>query len=119
MEGHILAMAKGVGGEKYILGGADISYSDFFKTVRSLSGSKATLIKAPQYIAKLFALLQWVQFIITRKEPFATLKGVKSIFCNKTFSSKKAIGQLGYQLTPLEEGLQQTIHFLKTQNNVS
>lgn len=119
VEGHILAMAKGVGGEKYILGGADISYSDFFKTVRSLSGSKATLIKAPQYIAKLFALLQWVQFIITRKEPFATLKGVKSIFCNKTFSSKKAIGQLGYHLTPLEEGLQQTIHFLKTQNHVS
>ena len=100
------------------MGGDDISYSNFCKTVRYLSGSKATLIKTTKYIAKLFALIQWVQFMITRKEPFATLKGVKSIFCNKTFSSNKAIGQLGYRLTPLEEGLQQTIHLLTTQNHV-
>jgi nucleoside-diphosphate-sugar epimerase len=118
VEGHILAMAKGIGGEKYILGGENISYLDLFKTIRSLSGTKAKLIQAPKFITQIWTVLQWIQYKITRKEPFATLKAVKHIFCNKTFSSEKAIRQLGYQPTPLKEALNKTIQFLKTHDHV-
>jgi nucleoside-diphosphate-sugar epimerase len=59
------------------------------------------------------ALLQWLQYKITRKEPFVTPKAIQQIFCNKTFSSSKAIQQLGYRPTPLKEALLQTIQFLK------
>ncbi len=117
VEGHILAMAKGIGGEKYILGGENISYVDLFQTVRSLTGSKARLIQTPKQLVQLWALLQWLQFKINHKEPFVTTKSIKAIFCNKTFTSEKAIRQLGYRPTPLREGLQQTIQFLKTQNH--
>lgn len=117
VEGHILAMAKGIGGEKYILGGENISFVDLFQTIRSLSGTKAKLIQVPKFLVQTWAVLQWIQYKITRKEPFATAKAIRTIFCNKTFSSGKAIRQLGYQLTPLREGLQQTIQFLKSQNH--
>lgn len=117
VEGHILAMTKGIGGEKYILGGENISYVDLFKSIRSLTQTKATLFQVPKFLVQIWALLQWVQFKLTRKEPFVTEKGIRQIFCNKTFSSDKAIRQLGYRLTPLKEGLQQTIQFLKTQNH--
>ena len=117
VEGHILAMAKGIGGEKYILGGENISYLDLFQTIRTLSGTRAKLVQAPKFLLKTWTLLQWIQYKITRKEPFVTSKAVKMIFCNKVFSSGKAIRQLGYHLTPLREGLQQTIHFLKTQHH--
>jgi nucleoside-diphosphate-sugar epimerase len=112
VEGHILAMAKGIGGEKYILGGENISYVDLFKTIRTLSGTKAKLIQSPKYLVQTLALLQWIQYKITNKEPFATFKDIHHIFCNKTFSSAKAIQQLGYHLTPLKDSLQQTIQFL-------
>src|SRR5436190_111288 len=109
VEGHILAMAKGISGEKYILGGANVSYIDFFGTVRSLSGTKARLMQAPISMVKLWAFLQWIQYKTTGKEPFVTAKAIRHIFCNKTFSNEKAISQLGYQPTPLKEALGQTI----------
>ncbi len=118
VEGHILAMAKGIGGEKYILGGENISYLDIFQTIRSLSGTKAKLIQAPKMLVQTWAVLDWIKYKITRKEPVVTTKGIQHIFCNKTFSSGKAIRQLGYRPTPLREGLLQTIHFLKTRNHV-
>jgi nucleoside-diphosphate-sugar epimerase len=119
VEGHILAMAKGISGEKYILGGENISYTDLFQTIRSLSGTKAKLIETPKLLVQTWALLQWLQYKITRKEPFVTAKAINHIFCNKTFNSSKAESQLGYRLTPLKDGLRQTIQFLNHKNNVN
>jgi nucleoside-diphosphate-sugar epimerase len=117
VEGHILAMNKGNSGENYILGGENISFIDFFHTIRSLSGTKARLIEIPKFIVKILALMQWIQYYTIRKEPYITGKSIKQIFCNKIFSSEKAVHKLGYQITPIREGLQQTIHFLKNQSH--
>lgn len=118
VRGHILAMKHGIGGEKYILGGENISYLDFFQTVRFLSGSKARLLPAHKILVKTWAALQWIQYKAINKEPYVTEKGIKQIFCDKIFSSEKAIRELGYQITPLRDGLQQTIHFLKNKSHV-
>lgn len=117
VNGHILAMANGTGGEKYILGGENISFLDFFQTVRSLSGTKAKLIQTHEFFIKIWVALQWIQYKTTNKEPYVTEKGIRQIFCNKIFSSEKAIRQLGYKITPLREGLQETIQFLKNQSH--
>ena len=118
VQGHMLAMAKGIGGEKYILGGENISYTDLFKTIRSLSGTKARIIQTSKIFVQLFALQQWIQYKITCKEPFVTAKAISQMFCNKTFNSGKAIRHLGYHPTPLKEALLQTIQFLNPQNHV-
>jgi nucleoside-diphosphate-sugar epimerase len=115
VQGHILAMEKGVGGEKYILGGANVSYLKLFQTLRLLSGSKALLVETPISVMKAWAHLQWLLSKITRKELFYTAKSLHHLFCNKAYSSNKAIGHIGYQPVSLEEGLQQTIHFLNQQ----
>lgn len=118
VEGHILAMSKGNVGENYILGGENISFSEFFHTIGSLSENKSKLIEIPRSIMKTVALMQWIQFKITNKEPLITENGIRQIYCNKIFSSEKATQELGYVITPLREGLQQTIHFLKNQRHV-
>lgn len=117
VNGHMLAMAKGYSGEKYILGGENISYLDLFNKIRSLSGTKAAIIEVPKVFVQLWAFVQWIRFAFTGKEPFVTKKAVRQVFCNKIFSSEKAVHQLGYRLTPIEEGLKQTIQFLKQQNH--
>jgi len=117
VHGHILAMCKGIGGEKYILGGENISYLELFKTIKTISGTKARIIQVPRSLVNIWAFLQWIQYKITGKEPVVTAKAARFIFCNKVFSSNKAVQQLGYRLTPIKEGLQQSIQFLKTQKH--
>lgn len=117
VEGHILALNKGKSGENYILGGENISYRDFFNTVKNISGTKTKLIEVPEILVKILSLVQWIQFLTTRKEPYVTTKSIKQIFCNKIFSSNKAISHLGYTITPISEGLQHTIHSLKKQSH--
>lgn len=118
VEGHILAMSKGKTGENYILGGENISFETLFHTIGTLSEKKGKLIEIPRIIMKTFAIMQWIQFKITNKEPLITENGIRQIYCNKIFSSEKATQDLGYVITPLREGLQQTIHFLKNQRHV-
>ena len=118
VKGHMQAMQFGLGGEKYILGGVNISYDDLFKEVRRLSGSKAKLLHVPISLVKVLAFLNWCKYLITKKEPFVTAKGVHHIYINKEFDNKKAIQNLHYQPTPLSEALKQTIHFLKTEQHV-
>jgi len=117
IEGHILAMSKGNVGENYILGGENISFSEFFNTIKTLSEKKGKLIEIPKFIMKTLAVMQWLQYKATNKEPLITENGIRQIYCNKIFSSEKAIRKLGYQITPLKVGLQQTIHFLKNRNH--
>lgn len=113
VRGHELAMEKGLNGEKYILGGENVSYTEFFKTLKSISSSKAAIIPAPKYMAKIVAGIQWVKHKVTNEDLSFTLKGLTHIYCNKAFSSQKAIQHLGYTITPLKNSLESTIQFLK------
>ena len=115
--GHIQAMQYGLSGEKYILGGENISYDTFFNEIRALSGSKAKLIQVPKFIVKGWAFIQWCKYLFTKIEPFVTIKGIHHIFIKKEYSIEKAKQQLKYHPTPLTEALKQTIHFLKSQNH--
>ena len=118
VDGHIKAMEKGSSGENYILGGENMSFLEFFNIVRTISGTKAKIVEVPKFVVKMMALLQWIQFYAFKKEPYITDESIKQIFCNKIFSSDKAIDNLGYQITPRREGLQETIHILKNQSHV-
>ncbi|MDX1477895.1 MAG: NAD-dependent epimerase/dehydratase family protein, partial [Saprospiraceae bacterium] len=55
VEGHILAMHRGVPGERYILGGCNASYAEFFGLVRRLSGTILPFIHVPTVLLTGFA----------------------------------------------------------------
>ena len=116
--GHILAMEKGVGGEKYILGGVNISYFDFFNRIRTLSSGKGHIIKVPKGFIKTWAYLQELNHRLWGTPVRFTVRSVDHLFSNYIFSSRKAINDLGYRITPLDEALHKTIHFLNIAKNV-
>jgi nucleoside-diphosphate-sugar epimerase len=113
VNGHILAAAKGRKGEKYILGGENISYKDFFEKLRLVSGIRGIIIPMPKGIAALYGGLHFIQRRLIGKDPFFNSKAVSQIYCNKSFTSAKAIDELGYSITPFTAALQRTIHFFK------
>lgn len=116
--GHMLAMKKGVSGENYILGGTNISYYDFFNRIRTLSSGKGNIIKVSKGVIKTWALLQELNHKLWGSPVRFTVRSVDHLFSNYIFSSQKAISDLGYIITPLDEALQTTIHFLNNQEDV-
>jgi len=108
-------MEKGKSGEKYILGGINISYSEFFKCVRSLSFCRGRIIKLSKNTIKGWALFQKLKYKVTGSYPRFDIKAIDYIFWNYTFSSEKAVTELGYRITSLEEGMKITINHLKKQ----
>lgn len=116
VEGHILAMNKGNAGERYILGGENVSYRELFTVVREIiPGRKA--IPIPKPILKAAGAMQVAQFYLTQKQPAFTPSAIDRYFCDTAFSCQKAVTELNYKITPFREGMLSTIHHLKQKNN--
>jgi len=113
VNGHIQAIENGKSGEKYILGGENISYANFFQILRNVSGVRGTLLPISESFARVYGGWHFIQAKLQLKEPFFTARGVSQIFCNKSFDCSKAIQELGYSITPFASALEQTIHFFK------
>ena len=111
VNGHILAMEKGKAGEKYILGGINLSYKNFFLQVKKIYGA-GRIIRIPKFLIKGWAHCQWLQYKILNKEPLLTPAVINHLYHNYIFSSEKAICELGYKITPFEEAIHKTIHYL-------
>lgn len=118
IEGHFLAMQKGLGGEKYILGGENLSYFDFFNTIQQASDKKIKLVTIPKFFLKIVGTLTYLYSFLTKQHLHLTPKTVDRLFQNRAVSCNKAIRQLGYHVTPFKTGLEQTIQFLKSKNYV-
>jgi nucleoside-diphosphate-sugar epimerase len=116
VEGHILAINLGQAGERYILGGENVSYRELFMVVREIiPGRKA--IPIPKIILKVAGAMQVLQFYLTRKQPAFTPSAIDRYFCNTAFSCQKAVAELNYKITPFRDGMLSTIHHLKQVNN--
>jgi nucleoside-diphosphate-sugar epimerase len=116
VNGHFLAMEKGLGGEKYILGGENLSYRSFFQTIKQKAGKKIRLIYISKFLIKFWSFLYVCFCAITRKETHLSPKVIDRLARNRALSSDKAIRQLGYSITPFAEGIQKTIRHLKNKN---
>jgi nucleoside-diphosphate-sugar epimerase len=118
VEGHFLALHKGLGGEKYILGGENHSYKEFFDGIRKLSPKKIRLVVVPKPLLKIAGKMAYTLSLLTKEHQHLTPKTVDRLYQNRAVSCEKAVKQLGYCVTPFEQGLQQTIQFLKTKEYV-
>ncbi len=117
VNGHILALDNGISGEKYILGGTNTSFNGFFETISKVSGKNYRLFHLPFSVILAVSKLELFLAETTRKEPLITPPWAKRYLQNRPVSNKKAINDLKYTVTPLEEGIRKTIEWLKTGQN--
>ena len=113
IKGHILAMHKGRSGEKYILGGENVSFGDLMRTIKEQSRSRGRFIKIPKSVIKVAAFGSQVKALMLNQSPEITPKVVDRLFISCAFSSEKAIDELGYSITPFIEGMRVTIGHIK------
>jgi farnesol dehydrogenase len=117
VHGYILAMEKGRIGEKYVLGGDNVSYNDFFRTVNEVTGKKYLIFKIPYPIAIAFGKFEELKAKLFKLYPLITPDWVRTFGLDWSYTNKKAERELGYKFTPFRDAIKTTIDWLKQNQN--
>ena len=99
-------------GEDFILGGENVRFKDYLDLIAKIGRNKKAR-KFPYTIAWVYAWLLEVKARFNKKTPFLTRPTLRAIKYHRSYSSKKAIDKFGYKITPLKEGLEETINWYK------
>jgi nucleoside-diphosphate-sugar epimerase len=106
---HLTALEKGSVGEEYVLGGDNRSLNDFFRLLGDISGVRHPIRHLPFVAGKMVGVVEVARARLFGHRPQLT-PGVVEIFKHDwVYSSGKAVRQLGYHVTPLEDGLKMTL----------
>ena len=103
--GHVLALERGLVGQRYILGGQDVSLRTMLADIAALTGRRAPTIALPR--RALFPLAWGAEAVarLTGREPFVTADALRMAGHHMYFTSAKAARDLGYTARPYREAL--------------
>ena len=103
--GHVLALEKGVVGERYILGGQDVSLRTMLGDIARLTGRRPPTVALPR--RALFPLAWGAEAVarLTGRAPFVTADALRMAGHHMYFTSAKAERDLGYTARPYGEAL--------------
>ncbi|MEK7858992.1 MAG: hopanoid-associated sugar epimerase [Elusimicrobiota bacterium] len=103
--GHYLAALKGRVGQRYILGGDNVTFKELLDILASVTGLPAPRFKTPYAVAYAFGALDTAFSRLTGKEPRAPLDAIKMARYYMWFDSSKAKAELGYAPTGARQAL--------------
>ena len=112
-EGHLAAADKGRIGERYILGGENMSLAAILTAVAERAGRRPPLARLPIAAVVPIAIVAESVARFTGKEPFVTLDGLRMARKKMYFSSAKAAAELGYRTRPVGEALAEAIEWFR------
>jgi farnesol dehydrogenase len=118
VSGHILAMEKGRSGERYILGGTNLTYNQLFNQLAELTGKKYFMIHVPLSLCQMIAGIMLFIARVLGSAPLITPALIRKYNHNWNISSSKADRELGYRSIDFKTGASLTINWLKTMNSL-
>ncbi len=95
-QGHLLALDKGRVGERYILGGENLSLADILAEIARLTGRQPPKVRLPRLPLFPLAVVAELWARLAGGEPFVTIDGLRMARWHMFFSSAKAERELGY-----------------------
>jgi dihydroflavonol-4-reductase len=112
--GHILAAQKGKVGERYILGGVNITYKEFFDLTTQIAGLPPITKKYSRNMIMMMAYCMKFISMITRKPPMMDPANLRFLVDQEAyFDISKAVKELGYQPIDLKITLEKTIKWFR------
>ena len=106
---HLAALEKARPGQQFVLGGDNRSLNDFFRVLAEISGVRRRVRHLPYWAGEMAGGMEVMRARLFGHFPHLT-PGVVEIFKKDwVYSSVKAAVELGYRVTPLEEGLKKTL----------
>jgi len=111
--GHLAALRYGKTGERYILGGQNVLFSQMLKDIASIVGRRAPWLRLPGRALIPVAFAAEAAAAITGREPFVTLDGLYMARHRMFFASAKAERELSYHSRPYIEGIQDAVRWFR------
>jgi nucleoside-diphosphate-sugar epimerase len=112
IKGLIAAMEKAKPGERYLLGGVNATYNEFFTLVDELTGVRRKMYNVPLPVMLFLSRIQLMMARLFGKQPMITPPFVRKYNKHWIVSSKKAEDEIGYTIMPLREGVSKTLDWL-------
>ena len=114
--GHLLAFERGHIGERYILGGENMSLKTILTEVAGLTGRRPPVLRLPHALVLPIAYLAeaWARSF-NRGEPLVTVDGVRLSRKCMFFSNDKARRELGFVPRPAREALAEAVAWFRQQ----
>lgn len=104
--GHVLALEKGRRGERYILGGENLTLKQILDKLAAITGLPSPRVKVPYFVALATGVVdEMVTGRLRGKEPRATIDAVRMGRKKMFVSSAKAERELGWTIVPVDGAL--------------
>jgi len=112
--GHLLAAEFGCVGERYILGGEDLTLKQVLDLLSEVSGLPQVRMHIPHSVALAWSYIDVTLARLNPKHvPAATPDKVRISRQKEYYDSSKAIRELGYTSTPAREALRQAVEWYR------
>jgi dihydroflavonol-4-reductase len=118
--GHILAMERGIPGQRYLLGNRNLSLYQVFKLLEELTGRPAPRWRLPFWIAIGAGYVDqaWEGGLL-RREPRIPLEGLRVSRTPMYVSCRKAVSELGLPQSPLNDALEKAVRWFTDNGYIS
>ena len=109
--GHLLVSEKGKVGERYLLGGENLTLKQMLDALAKITGLRAPRLKIPHSLALGVAYANTVFSRLLGREPGIPIEGVKIARHNMFVDCTRAQRELGFKAGPVAAALERAVHW--------
>jgi dihydroflavonol-4-reductase len=113
VRGHLLAADHGRVGERYILGGRNMTFKEILDALAATVGQRAPRIRLPWRAAMAFGYADHLAAGLWGREPRIPLDGVRMARHTMWVNGTKAERELGFRAGSVEAALQRAVHWYR------
>jgi dihydroflavonol-4-reductase len=117
--GHLLAAERGRIGERYILGGRNLTLKQMLDMLSSTSGRPAPRWKIPHVVAFAAGCVDTAVSSMLGREPQIPLEGVRMARHKMFVDASKAERELGFAPGPIEAALERAVAWYESNGYVA
>src|ERR1700686_1798855 len=112
--GHVTTLEKGKSGERYILGGENLTLKQILDKLAKITGLPSPRLKLPYIFAYAAGIAdEMVTGRLRGREPRATIDTVRMGAKKMFASSDKAESELGWKIVPVESALRRAVDWFR------
>lgn len=112
--GHVAALDKGRSGERYILGGENLTLKQILDKLGAITGLPSPKIRVPYVVALATGVVdEVVTGHLRKREPRATIDAVRMGRKKMFVSSEKAERELGWKTIPVDHALRRAVEWFQ------
>jgi dihydroflavonol-4-reductase len=117
--GHLLVAEKGKIGERYLLGGENLTLKQLLDTLAKITGLPSPTWKIPHGMALLVAYASTIFARLIGKEPWIPIETVKVARHNMFVDCSRAKRELGFQPGPVTAALERAVRWYEANGYVA